>query len=147
MTRTDTAIVVLCSYDWNKDGKPLGTVSNVLFVGNGTLHISRVTQASEGVYQCFAGNIYGRTMSTLAELRMAVRDTSSPRTNHIAAVEGQSVVINCRRTTKCFPKPHYSWELKSADHGSTHIDMNRRRQVDQQGKILLSVSRLTVHCT
>jgi len=122
----------VCSYDWDKDGEPLGIVSNILFVGNGTMHISHLTQANEGIYQCFASNIYGRTMSNFAELRMAVTD-SSPETNEITAAEGQSLVIGCRRTKRCFPPPQYSWGLKLSQQSSSSIPMDRRRQIDLQG--------------
>ena len=104
---------------------------NILFVGNGTLHISRLVQANEGIYQCFAGNIYGRTMSSFAKLRMATTD-SSPETNQVTAVIDQPVAIHCRETTKCFPVPYYSWELKHGDR-STPIQMDNRRQVDENG--------------
>ena len=122
----------VCSYDWDKDGEPLGSVSNIRFVGNGTVHITHLTPTNEGVYQCFAYNTYGRTMSTISELRMAVSDLSSPETNEIAAAEGQSLMIGCRPTTICFPAPQYPWELKSSE-SSESINMDRRRQIDQQG--------------
>jgi len=126
------------SYEWMKDGEPLGSVSNILFVGNGTLHISRLMAANEGVYQCFAGNIYGRTMSALAELRMATTDASSPETNRISAVERQPVMIRCRRTTKCFPTPRYSWKRRRQQLSPVPIYVDRRRQIDQNGKLFLS---------
>ena len=122
----------LCSYDWNKDGRPLGSVSNILFVGNGTMHISRVTWANEGIYQCFAGNIYGHTMSTFAELRIAVTDITSPESKLITAAEGQPVMVDCQPTTRCFPAPHYSWKFKLNDR-RIPIQMDSRRQIDQNG--------------
>lgn len=92
-------------------------------------------RSNEGVYQCFAVNIYGRSMSTFAELRMATVDTGSPATNQILAVEGQSVMIGCREQTKCFPVPIFLWELKADDDDqSTVLLMDRRRQIDQHGK-------------
>ena len=124
----------LCSYEWSKNGKPLGSVPNILFVGNGTLHISHLTRDNEGIYQCFAYNIYGRTMSTFAILRMAVRDSFSPVTNETAVAEGRPVMIGCRQTTKCFPVPHYSWVLKSdRSTNSPTIDLDSRRQIDEHG--------------
>ena len=120
----------VCSYDWDKDGEPLGSVSNIRFVGNGTMHITHLTRTNEGVYQCFAYNTYGRTMSTFSELRMAVRDTSQETKVKIAAAEGESLMIGCRPTTICFPAPQYFWVLKES---SESINMDRRRQIDQKG--------------
>ena len=112
-------------------------MSNVLFIGHGTLRISDLTQANEGIYQCFAENIYGRTMSRLAELRTAVRDSSRRELNNVAAVEGHSAVIRCHETTKCFPSPRYSWELRSTVNYPVTLD--RRRQIDQDGNCCCSL--------
>jgi len=124
--------VTLCSYDWTKDGKPIGSMSNILYVGNGTIHMSQLMRANEGIYQCFAGNMYGCTMSTIAELRMAVTDSSSPETNHIAVAAGHPVMIGCRETTICFPSPYYSWQIKF-NIRSVPIRMDSRRQMDEKG--------------
>jgi len=126
----------LCSYKWTKNGHPLGSVSNILFVGDGTLHISRATHDNEGVYQCFAENIYGRTWSTLAVLRMARADSSPPQTKQTTAIEGQSLEIGCRQTVHSYPAPTYSWELKM-DPYSSPIQLDKRRQIDQLGKLLV----------
>jgi len=123
---------ILCRYEWNKDGRPLGSVSNIVFAGNGTLHISYLTPVNEGIYQCFAGNDYGRTMSTFAELRRAVRDGSPENREEIYRNEGQSLRIDCRQTIKSFPAPHFSWELKDDRHTSP-VQMDHRRQIDQHG--------------
>jgi len=94
--------------------------------------MSDATRTNEGVYQCFAENIYGRTMSTFAELQMAMADSFSPDAKQTTAIEGQSFEIGCRRTTKSFPTPAYSWELKT-EQSSSPINMDRRRQMDQHG--------------
>jgi len=123
----------LCSYEWHKDGQPLGSTSNVVFVGYGTLHITRATRdKNDGVYQCFAENIYGRTMSTFAELRMAVADSFSPDTKQTTAVGGEPFEIGCRLSTVSFPAPTYSWELKTDQHSSP-LQVDNRRQIDQNG--------------
>jgi len=89
-------------------------------------------QANEGIYQCFASNIYGRTMSSFAELWMSRTDPSSLERNQISAVEGEPFVIVCRKTMNCFPAPHYSWKLKNS-HQSSPVLIDRRRQIDQNG--------------
>ena len=148
-------VKIFCRYEWTKDGRPLGSVSNILFVGNGTLHMSDATRTNEGVYQCFAENIYGRTMSTFAELQMAMADSFSPDAKQTTAIEGQSFEIGCRRTTKSFPTPAYSWELKT-EQSSSPIYMDERRQMDQHGNywwcfiavlfLDFSICDLCLHC-
>ena len=128
----------LYSYEWTKDGKPLGSVSNILFVGDGTLRISRFSADNEGIYQCFASNVYGRTMSSDAELRMARPDRGWAETSQLRTLEGRDFMIGCRQTTDCFPAPSYAWALR-VNSERTYIE-DSRRQVDQHGKVLLLVS-------
>jgi len=99
-------------YEWKKNGDVLN-LNNVDFSGisDGDITIRAATQTDEGFYQCFAKNMNGKAVSTVAHLQRAFLGDAAPSDIVIHTVpEGRPFVIPAARRLS-YPTPTYDWDV------------------------------------
>ena len=130
---------VCFSYEWYKNGQPLGTQFNIQYPRQGLVRISPLSLLDEGYYQCYASNMYGTAVSPTTVLQRAdIGSYPSSDPHAVTAEAGTPYMIRCQ-PVKCFPKPSFSWAL--VERGTLDVEdtpepvvTDGRVQIDDQGK-------------
>jgi len=124
------------SYDWYKNGEPLGNRFNVIYPSEGVLTIRPLSLLDEGYYQCYASNMYGTAVSPTTVLQRAdIGSYPSSEPLEVTATEGSPYMIRCQ-PVKCFPEPSYSWavvERGRLEEAPVRVVTDERVQIDDKG--------------
>jgi hypothetical protein len=103
----------------------------------GTIRISPTTSLDEGIYQCVAGNTFGKDVSDVTQLRRAVLSmTTAHQVVEYTGMEGSGFKLNCD-PVKSVPPPVYSWVMVDNlfDDDPTTIRTDDRIQIDEEGNL------------
>lgn len=129
-------------YTWKKNGVEFDYVAYDKRISQqpkrGTLVFTRPDQVDEGLYQCFAENMYGTSVSNAVFLRKSelnsFPDQDMPET--ITVTEGEPLSIDCNPPTG-YPKPAIFWIVLS-NSGSLRSINSSRLTVDPEGRLHFS---------
>lgn len=101
---------------------------------SGTLVFTRPDNVDEGLYQCFAENEYGTSMSNSVFLRRAeLSSFPEEPTREFNVDEGSPFSIDCSPPSG-YPKPSIFWMILSST-GALHSINSSRLTVDPEGKL------------
>ncbi|OQV18931.1 Neuroglian [Hypsibius exemplaris] len=148
--REDRPVILDCEakgdplpeYRWTKNGQDFATSGSDDRVaqdpGKGTLTIHRPKDIDEGLYQCFAENSYGISLSNAVYLRRAGLDTfrTEDTPEEIVVDEGQQLTIKCNPPNGN-PRPNVFWILQSTQGAMTTVN-GSRISVDVEGDLHFS---------
>uniref|UniRef100_A0A0B7B8G0 Ig-like domain-containing protein n=1 Tax=Arion vulgaris TaxID=1028688 RepID=A0A0B7B8G0_9EUPU len=123
------------TYKWLRDGQPISD-DNVYIKSfqNGTLFFPQFGPREEGLFQCYATNKYGTSVSVKVPIVYeqlpvtAIDDPSLPDT--FEGVEGEPLSIPCSKTKPTIPEYLKRWNFKE---GSAQIQITERVGTDLQG--------------
>lgn len=103
----------------------------------GTLIFTKPDNLDEGLYQCFAENEYGISMSNAVFLRRAeLSNFPEERPREYTVEEGDPLSIDCSPPSG-YPKPMIFW-MTMAYNGALHSINSSRLTVDPEGKLHFS---------
>lgn len=104
----------------------------------GTLVFNRPEDRDEGMYQCFASNNYGTSVSIIVTLRQAKLGKFAPEPRKIYRSQaGLSLTLNCV-PPESVPKADVSWILKEPDGQWTTINYDSRISMDFEGRLRIT---------
>lgn len=130
-------------YRWMKNGLQFDYVAYDKRISQqprrGTLVFTKPDHVDEGLYQCFAENIHGTSVSNAvflrkSELNSFPADQEGPHELH--AVEGDPFSVECNPPTG-YPKPAIFWIILSSS-GSLRSINSSRLTVDPEGRLHFS---------
>lgn len=128
---SSSSVISVNRYLWQKNGKDLDPLPNIIYCGDGTLRFLSLSTLDDGYYQCFAYNDYGTAVSTVAVLRRALITASPPLlTQQHNEHEGRQFMLRCQ-PAKSYPSPHYSWYVGPEEK---RVNPDRRIRFDDSGK-------------
>uniref|UniRef100_A0A6G1SAQ6 Neuroglian n=1 Tax=Aceria tosichella TaxID=561515 RepID=A0A6G1SAQ6_9ACAR len=103
----------------------------------GTLIFGKPEAVDEGLYQCFAENDYGTSMSNAVFLRRSeLSSFPEERPREIPVEEGDPISLDCNPPSG-YPKPQIFWMFLSGS-GALHSINSSRLTVDPEGKLHFS---------
>ncbi|XP_067118775.1 LOW QUALITY PROTEIN: neuroglian-like [Centruroides vittatus] len=128
-------------YRWNKNGLEFDYVSYDKRISQqprrGTLCITKPENIDEGLYQCFAENIHGTSVSNSVFLRKSELNSFPDTERKVQEVkEGQPLTLYCSPPTG-YPKPSIFW-LMVSNSGALHTINSSRLTVDPEGNLHFS---------
>lgn len=128
-------------YWWNKNGMHFDYVAYDKRIsqkpGLGTLIFTKPDNVDEGLYQCFAENEYGISMTNSVFLRRSeLSSFPEERAREFAVDEGDPFSIDCSPPSG-YPKPIIFWMIMSST-GALHSINSSRLTVDPEGKLHFS---------
>ncbi|XP_017883839.1 leucine-rich repeats and immunoglobulin-like domains protein 3 [Ceratina calcarata] len=82
--------------------------ANGIKEASSTLHLTNVTHANAGKYQCMVGNTYGTTYSTKAKISILVYPSFSKIPHDIREVAGSTARLECSAEGQ--PSPQIAWQ-------------------------------------
>ncbi|GIY13215.1 neuroglian [Caerostris extrusa] len=129
-------------YRWTKDGEPFDFAVETGRINKqphkGTLEVTTPYETDEGVYQCFAENSHGTSVSNAVHLRKSeLNSFLDEETKEEFVIEGEPLSLSCKPPTG-YPKPTIFWIIQS-NTGALHsinsykILMQARITVDPEG--------------
>lgn len=128
-------------YSWIKNGEEFDYVAYDRRISQqprrGTLVFTKPDDVDEGLYQCFATNIHGTSMSNAVFLRKSELNSfpdEHPQEMHV--MEGSPLTLDCNPPTG-YPKPTIFWIIQSFS-GSLRSINNSRITVDPEGDLHFS---------
>lgn len=128
-------------YWWTKNGARFDYVAYDKRIsqkpGLGTLIFTKPDNLDEGLYQCFAENEYGISMSNSVFLRRSeLSSFPEERPREFFVDEGDPFSIDCSPPSG-YPKPIIFWMIMSST-GALHSINSSRLTVDPEGKLHFS---------
>lgn len=128
-------------YWWTKNGARFNYVPYDKRISQkpklGTLIFTKPENVDEGLYQCFAENDYGISMSNSVFLRRSeLSSFPEERPNELIIDEGDPFSIDCNPPSG-YPKPTIHWMIMSST-GNLHSINSSRLTVDPEGKLHFS---------
>lgn len=129
------------SYYWTKNGARFNYVAYDKRISQrprlGTLVFNKPDAVDEGLYQCFAENVHGTSMSNSVYLRKSELSSfpeEPPREYTI--IEGSPHTIDCNPPSG-YPKPSIYWMILS-NTGALHSINSSRLTLDPEGRLHFS---------
>lgn len=128
-------------YWWTKNGARFNYVPYDKRISQkpklGTLIFTKPENVDEGLYQCFAENDHGVSMSNSVFLRRSeLSSFPEERTREFQVTEGDPFTIDCNPPSG-YPKPMIFWMIMSST-GSLHSINSTRLTIDPEGKLHFS---------
>lgn len=128
-------------YFWKKNGVEFDYVAYDQRITQqpkrGTLVFGKPDSVDEGLYQCFAKNDHGTSLSNAVFLRKAELDSfTNTQTEHIDVEEGQPLSLECNPPTG-YPKPLLHWVIYGSSSTIDSINSSRLT-VDPEGRLHFS---------
>ncbi|XP_035227979.1 neuroglian-like isoform X2 [Stegodyphus dumicola] len=103
----------------------------------GTLYVNKPIDTDEGIYQCFAENIYGTSVSVAVHLKKAeLNSFPDEETKEVFVIEGEPLTLSCKPPSG-YPKPTIFWIIQS-NTGALHSINSSRITVDPEGNLHFS---------
>lgn len=129
-------------YWWTKNGATFNYVPYDKRITQkpklGTLIFTKPDNVDEGLYQCFAENIFGTSVSNSVFLRRSeLSSFPEERTRELFVDEGEPFSIDCNPPSG-YPKPDIYWMVMSINTGALHSINSSRLIVDPEGKLHFS---------
>lgn len=126
-------------YTWKKNGQDFNPSGNddrmVQLANSGTIVINRPEDKDEGIFQCFAENEFGRSMTNHVNLREGKLDEFPTGNNEIHRPElGTSLTLECIPPTS-YPKAQVEWVLKGSSGRNDPINYNNRVTMDLEARL------------
>ncbi|XP_054715079.1 neuroglian-like [Uloborus diversus] len=128
-------------YRWTKNGEDFDYTSQSGRItrqpNKGTLYVNHPEEVDEGIYQCFAENIHGISVSNSVHLRKTELNSfpdDEPKEEYV--VEGEPLTLNCNPPSG-YPKPTIFWIIQS-NSGALHSINSSRITVDPDGNLHFS---------
>lgn len=123
-------------YRWTKNGEPFdysvetGRVNQQL--NKGTLEVNTPYDTDEGIYQCFAENSHGTSVSNAVHLRKSeLNSFPDEEPKEVFVMEGEPLSLTCKPPMG-YPKPTIFWIIQS-NTGALHSINSSRITVDPEG--------------
>lgn len=128
-------------YWWTKNGARFDYVAYDKRISQkpklGTLIFTKPDNVDEGLYQCFAENEFGTSMSNSVFLRRSeLSSFPEESTRVLTANEGEPYTIDCSPPSG-YPKPSIFWMIMSST-GTLHSINSSRLTVDPEGRLHFS---------
>lgn len=128
-------------YWWTKNGARFDYVAYDKRISQkpklGTLIFSKPDNVDEGLYQCFAENEFGISMSNSVFLRRSeLAPFPEEKVREFAVDEGEPFSIDCSPPSG-YPKPNIYWMIMSST-GALHSINSSRLTIDPEGKLHFS---------
>ena len=128
-------------YRWIKNGVDFDYVAYDKRISQqprrGTLHFTKPEVVDEGLYQCFATNIYGTSVSNAVSLRRSeLNHFQEAEPEEKVVTEGEPLSIDCKPPSG-YPKPVIFWMITSSSGALTSINSSRLT-VDPEGNLHFS---------
>ena len=129
-------------YSWKKNGMDFNYVAYDKRITQqpfrGSLVFTKPQAIDEGLYQCFAENKHGRSVSNAVFLKKAELNAfSNDEIDIIHAVEGEALTIACNPPTG-YPKPQIFWIIQSYTGALINGINSSRLSVDPEGNLHFS---------
>ncbi|KAL3853061.1 hypothetical protein ACJMK2_016641 [Sinanodonta woodiana] len=129
-------------YKWQFNGlvfNPSGQDDRVVQLPNqGTIVFNRPEDKDEGIYQCFAINNYGTSISIKVNLRVAKLGQFAPEPRKTFRVQsGMALTLNCVPPLS-YPKADVYWVVKETDGRWTAINYDSRMSMDIEGRLRIT---------
>lgn len=130
------------TYTWKKNGMDFSYVAYDKRITQqprrGSLVFTKPQAMDEGLYQCFAENKHGRSVSNAVFLKKAeLNSFSNDDINDVFAVEGEPLTIPCNPPTG-YPKPQIFWIIQSKSGALINGINSSRLSVDPEGNLHFS---------
>uniref|UniRef100_A0A1W7RA45 Neuronal cell adhesion molecule n=1 Tax=Hadrurus spadix TaxID=141984 RepID=A0A1W7RA45_9SCOR len=132
------------TYNWTKNGKDFNYVSYDNRISQqprrGTLVFTKPEDIDEGLYQCFATNSHGVSVSNAVFLRkseLRLFPNRDVQEKHVTA--GDVLTLECSPPTG-YPKPKIFWLIMSSS-GALHTINSSRLTTDPEGNLHFSSVR------
>src|SRR5207249_1701422 len=124
-------------YRWIKNGLEFDYVAYDKRISQqprrGTLVFTKPDHVDEGLYQCFAENVHGTSLSNAVFLRKSeLNSFPDEEPNEIFVAEGDPLTIECNPPTG-YPKPSIFWIILSTTGALRSINSSRLT-VDPEGR-------------
>ncbi|XP_061176195.1 contactin-like [Saccostrea echinata] len=125
-------------YEWYKDGVPLTAVPGKLSIVRNVLTIQNLDTSDNGMYQCSAQNIHGKsfTEGQLRVLAFMPTFVKEPLKDKMFGVIGGNITYLCN--PEAAPTPTYSWLKNNVDLGLSPGDTTSRIRMLQNGNLLIT---------
>ena len=129
-------------YFWKKNGIDFDYVAYDKRISQqpkrGTLVFGKPESIDEGLYQCFAQNDHGTSLSNAVFLRKAeLNSFSITQTERVEIEEGQPLTIDCNPPTG-YPKPIVHWVIFSSSSSTINAVNSSRLTTDPEGRLHFS---------
>ncbi|OWF36510.1 Neuroglian [Mizuhopecten yessoensis] len=126
-------------YTWKKNGKDFNPSGNddrmVQLANSGTIVINRPEDKDEGIFQCFAQNEFGRSMTNHVNLREGKLDEFPTGVNEYHRPQlGTALTLECIPPTS-YPKAQVEWVLKGSSGRNEAINYNNRVTMDLEARL------------
>ncbi|XP_017465423.1 PREDICTED: neuroglian-like [Rhagoletis zephyria] len=130
------------TYTWKKNGMDFSYVAYDKRITQqprrGSLVFTKPQAMDEGLYQCFAENKHGRSVSNAVFLKKAELNAfSNDEIDNVHAVEGEPLTIPCNPPTG-YPKPQIFWIIQSNSGALINGINSSRLSVDPEGNLHFS---------
>lgn len=130
------------TYTWKKNGMDFSYVAYDKRITQqprrGSLVFTKPQAIDEGLYQCFAENKHGRSVSNAVFLKKAeLNSFSNGEVLDVYAEEGQPLTIPCNPPTG-YPKPQVFWIIQSKSGALINGINSSRLSVDPEGNLHFS---------
>lgn len=129
------------TYTWFKNGEEFDYVAYDRRISqqprSGTLIFTKPDDIDEGLYQCFAENIHGKSVSNAVFLRKSELNSfpdEEPKESYV--LEGDPLTLECNPPSG-YPKPTIFWIVQSSSGALRSIN-NSRITVDPEGNLHFS---------
>ncbi|KAG1652223.1 Down syndrome cell adhesion molecule-like protein Dscam2 [Nymphon striatum] len=127
---------------WFKDGKFLKKDIEKLNSSKSSLHISNVEKTTEGMYQCFVGNVMDEKQAIGQIILSAVPPTIVKEFKMQHKRSGQSLTLECAATGD--PLPQIQWILRDSIIKKS-FGLNIESKVDSDDEDLLENERIKIY--
>lgn len=129
------------NYHWKKNGVNFDYVAYDKRISQqpkrGTLVFGKPESMDEGLYQCFATNEHGTSLSNAVFLRKAeLNSFSNSQPEQIEVEEGQPLSLDCNSPSG-YPKPVLNWVIYGSSSTINSVNSSRLT-MDPEGKLHLS---------
>lgn len=130
------------TYTWKKNGVDFSYVAYDKRITQqprrGSLVFTKPQAVDEGLYQCFASNKHGVSVSNAVFLKKAELNAfSNDEIEDIYAIEGELLTIPCNPPTG-YPKPKIFWIIQSNSGALINGINSSRLSVDPEGNLHFS---------
>ncbi|XP_022316570.2 contactin-3-like isoform X2 [Crassostrea virginica] len=124
-------------YEWFKDGVRLSNIPGKLNIVRNVLTLQNLQTTDNGMYQCSAENIYGKsfTEGQLRVLAFAPTFVKEPLAEIIYGVVGGNITYPCN--PEAAPTPTYTWLKNNVELGLNPGDTTSRVRMLQNGNLLI----------
>lgn len=130
------------TYTWKKNGMDFSYVAYDKRITQqprrGSLVFTKPQGIDEGLYQCFAENKHGKSVSNAVFLKKAELNAfPDNQISEVNAIEGEPITIPCNPPTG-YPKPQIFWIIQSNSGALINGINSSRLSVDPEGNLHFS---------